>query len=51
MDNQLASHLPSIELLMCQLGKSFDEACDELGLTPDERQTLEMLQASEPTSE
>lgn len=51
MDNQLASYLPAIELIMCQWGKSFEEACDELGLTPDERHTLETLQAVAPISE
>jgi hypothetical protein len=45
MDTGLSSYLPAIELIMCHLGKSFDEACDELGLNQRERQRLAALQA------
>lgn len=40
METTLHNFLPAIELLMCHLGKSFDEACDELGLSTEEKELL-----------
>jgi len=40
MEPTLHNYLPAIELLMCHLGKSFDEACDEVGLTAEEKKQL-----------
>ena len=51
MDQRLATYLPAIELIMCQWGKSFDEACDELGLSPDEWHALDRLQGAQPEAE
>lgn len=47
MDQQLANYLPAIEHIMCQWGKSFDEACNELGLSPDEWYALDRLQGAQ----
>lgn len=44
MDMGLTDYLPAIEILMCHLGKSFAEACDELGLTQEQQRSLARLQ-------
>ena len=51
MDSGLSSYLPAIELIMCHLGKSFDEACDELGLSSQECRRLAALQEKVRTPE
>ncbi len=44
MDMGLTDYLPAIEILMCHLGNSFTEACDELGLTQEQQRSLARLQ-------
>lgn len=44
MEHGIYSYLPAIEIMMCHLGMSFDEACEEMGLTQDERLSLTQLQ-------
>jgi len=44
MEHGIYSYLPAIEIMMCHLGMSFDEACEEMGLSQDERLNLLQLQ-------
>lgn len=44
MDMGLTDYLPAIEILMCHLGKSFSEACNELGLSQAQQHSLARLQ-------
>jgi len=46
MDEPLSRYLPAIEMMMCHLGRSFEEACLELGLEPRECHRLRQEQAS-----
>ncbi|GAA4495050.1 hypothetical protein [Pseudaeromonas paramecii] len=45
MEHGIYSYLPAIEIMMCHLGMSFDEACEEMGLSQAERQSLTQLQS------
>ncbi|ALP41299.1 hypothetical protein [Aeromonas schubertii] len=47
MDEMMKNYLPAIDIMMCHLGLSFEQACDELGLTLLEQQTLIALQRQE----
>ncbi|WP_421238314.1 hypothetical protein, partial [Aeromonas jandaei] len=40
--SQLA--LPLLDITMCHLGISFEQTCEQLGLSPLEQQTLSQLQ-------
>ncbi len=44
MEYGIYNYLPAIEIMMCHLGMSFDEACEEMGLTQHERLSLIQLQ-------
>jgi len=44
MDESLNRYLPAIDMLMCHLGHSFDEACLALGLEPRECRRLQQGQ-------
>lgn len=45
MDETMKNYLPAIDIMMCHLGISFDQACDELGLSRYEREYLADLQS------
>ncbi|ENY71134.1 hypothetical protein [Aeromonas diversa] len=47
MDEMMKNYLPAIDIMMCHLGFSFEQACDELGLTPHEQQALIAMQQRE----
>jgi len=32
----MSNYLAAIDILMCHLGKSFEEACEEVGINPHE---------------
>ena len=40
----MTNYLPAIDIMMCHLEISFEQACEQLGLSPQERQALEQLQ-------
>ncbi|MCQ4055588.1 MULTISPECIES: hypothetical protein [Aeromonas] len=40
----MKNYLPAIDIMMCHLGISFEQACEQLGLSPLEQQTLSQLQ-------
>ncbi|MGL4250013.1 MAG: hypothetical protein ACRCR1_05055 [Aeromonas sp.] len=44
MEESMKNYLPAIDIMMCHLGISFEQACEELELSPLERQTLSLLQ-------
>jgi hypothetical protein len=37
-----------MDIMMCHLGISFEQACEQLGLGPVEQQTLSLLQEQDP---
>ncbi|HIC8861283.1 TPA: hypothetical protein ACW7Y0_002277 [Aeromonas hydrophila] len=37
-----------MDIMMCRLGISFEQACEQLGLSPVEQQTLNLLQEQDP---
>ncbi len=44
MEEAMKNYLPAIDIMMCHLGISFEQACEQLGLNPLEQQTLSQLQ-------
>ncbi|WP_282098695.1 hypothetical protein [Aeromonas hydrophila] len=36
-----------MDIMVCHLGISFEQACEQLGLSPVEQQTLSLLQEQE----
>ena len=44
MEDAMTNYLPAIDIMMCHLGISFEQACEQLGLSPQEQQTLDQLQ-------
>lgn len=44
MEDAMTNYLPAIDIMMCHLGISFEQACEQLGLSPQEQQTLDLLQ-------
>ena len=36
--------LPVLDIMMCHLGISFEQACEQLGLSQQEQQALDQLQ-------
>ncbi|HHQ4456989.1 TPA: hypothetical protein ACSPZI_003374 [Aeromonas hydrophila] len=37
-----------MDIMMCHLGISFEQACEQLGLNQVEQQTLSLLQEQDP---
>ncbi|BDC84324.1 MULTISPECIES: hypothetical protein [Aeromonas] len=37
-----------MDIMMCRLGISFEQACEQLGLSQVEQQTLSLLQEQDP---
>lgn len=48
MEDTMKNYLPAIDIMMCHLGISFEQACEQLGLSPVEQQTLSLLQEQDP---
>ncbi|MFZ3405331.1 hypothetical protein LCG94_18720 [Aeromonas salmonicida] len=44
MEDEMKNYLPAIDIMMCHLGISFEQACEQLGLSPQEQQALDQLQ-------
>ncbi len=44
MEDAMKNYLPAIDIMMCHLGISFEQACEQLGLSQLEQQTLSALQ-------
>lgn len=40
----MTNYLPAIDIMMCHLGISFEQACEQLGLNQQEQQHLNLLQ-------
>ena len=49
MEDAMTNYLPAIDIMMCHLGISFEQACEQLGLTQQEQQTLDLLQKQQQT--
>ena len=49
MEDAMTNYLPAIDIMMCHLGISFEQACEQLGLSPQEQQTLDQLQKQKQT--
>ncbi|MDO2949760.1 hypothetical protein [Aeromonas simiae] len=47
MDEKMKNYLPAIDIMMCHLGISFEQACEELGLSCSDQQALIELQQQE----
>ncbi len=47
MDEKMKNYLPAIDIMMCHLGISFEQACEELGLSFSDQQALIELQQQE----
>ena len=47
MEDAMTNYLPAIDIMMCHLGISFEQTCEQLGLSPQEQQTLDQLQKTE----
>ncbi|MFG0834008.1 hypothetical protein ACEUC3_16400 [Aeromonas bivalvium] len=43
----MKNYLPAIDIMMCHLGISFEQACEQLGLSLSEQQTLSAIQRQE----
>lgn len=48
MEDAMKNYLPAIDIMMCHLGISFEQACEQLGLSPVEQQALSLLQEQDP---
>ncbi|MBV7414349.1 MULTISPECIES: hypothetical protein [Aeromonas] len=48
MEQTMTNYLPAIDIMMCHLGISFEQACEQLGLSPLEQQNLSLLQEQQP---
>ena len=48
MEEAMKNYLPAIDIMMCHLGISFEQACEQLGLSPVEQQNLSLLQEQDP---
>lgn len=48
MEDTMKNYLPAIDIMMCHLGISFEQACEQLGLSQVEQQTLSLLQEQDP---
>ncbi|MDM5078292.1 hypothetical protein OB931_18225 [Aeromonas media] len=44
MEDTMTNYLPAIDIMMCHLGISFEQACEQLGLSQQEQQSLILLQ-------
>ena len=44
MEDAMTNYLPAIDIMMCHLGISFEQACEQLGLSQQEQQSLILLQ-------
>ena len=44
MEEAMTNYLPAIDIMMCHLGISFEQACEQLGLSQQEQQSLILLQ-------
>ena len=44
MEDAMTNYLPAIDIKMCHLGISFEQACEQLGLSQQEQQSLILLQ-------
>lgn len=49
MEQAMTNYLPAIDIMMCHLGISFEQACEQLGLSPQEQQNLSLLQEQQQT--
>jgi hypothetical protein len=47
MEEPMKNYMPAIDIMMCHLGISFEQACEQLGLTLTEQQTLSSMQSRE----
>ena len=47
MEEAMKNYLPAIDIMMCHLGISFEQACEELGLSVTEQRELAALQQQE----
>jgi len=43
-EEAMKNYLPAIDIMMCHLGISFEQACEQLGLSQQEQQALDQLQ-------
>ena len=41
MEDAMTNYLPAIDIMMCHLGISFEQACEQLGLSQQEQQARE----------
>jgi hypothetical protein len=48
MEQTMTNYLPAIDIMMCHLGISFEQACEQLGLSQLEQQNLSLLQEQQP---
>ena len=37
MEDAMTNYLPAIDIMMCHLGINFEQACEQLGLSPQEQ--------------
>ena len=44
MEDAMTNYLPAIDIMMCHLGISFEQACEQLGLSQQEQQSRILLQ-------
>ncbi|MNH61658.1 hypothetical protein D3C73_135780 [compost metagenome] len=44
MEDAMTNYLPAIDIMMCHLGISFEQACEQPGLSQQEQQSLILLQ-------
>lgn len=47
MEATMQNYLPALDLMMCHLGISFEQACEMLGLNAHEQKQLSLLQQSQ----
>ena len=43
MEEAMKNYLPAIDIMMCHLGISFEQACEQLGLSQQEQQEQQAL--------
>ena len=44
MEDAMTNYLPAIDIMMCHQGVSVEQACEQLGLSQQEQQSLILLQ-------
>ena len=48
MEDAMKNYLPAIDIMMCHLGISFEQACEQLGLSQVGLQPLNLLPEQDP---